>query len=76
MTEQDARRILLNYREVDDETGNEYGYVIRKCCGKDGEGYIFQCEISDVNYDDLDAVFRSYPLIGVYPDGLVVQIPT
>lgn len=76
MTERDARRILSAYREVDDETGNEYGYVIQKCCGKDGEGYIFQCEIEDVNYDDLDAVFRSYPLIGVYPDGLVVQIPT
>ena len=76
MTENEARTILQDYREMDDDTGEEYGYVIQECCGKDGEGYVFQCKIEGVDYDTLDDVMRNLPLMAVYPDGTVANIPT
>ena len=76
MTENEARTILQDYRETDNDTGEEYGYVIQECCGKDGEGYVFSCKIEGVDYDTLDDVMRNLPLIAVYPDGTVVNVPT
>ena len=43
MTEQEAREILQKFREKDDDTGEEYGYIIQECCGRDGTGYVFRC---------------------------------
>ncbi len=76
MTENEARAILQDYRETDNDTGEEYGYVIQECCGKDSEGYVFRCKIEGVDYDTLDDVMRNLPLIAVYPDGTVVNVPT
>ena len=76
MTENEARTILQDYRETDNDTGEEYGYVIQECCGKAGEGYVFRCKIEGVDYDTLDDVMRNLPLIAVYPDGTVVNVPT
>ena len=60
MTEQEAREILQKFREKDDDTGEEYGYIIQECCGKDETGYVFRC---------------SLPLMAVYPDGTVLNTP-
>ena len=76
MTQNEARTILRDYCETDNDTGEEYGYVIQECCGKDGEGYVFRCKIEGVDYDTLDDVMRNPPLIAVYPDGTVVNVPT
>lgn len=76
MTEKEARKILQDYRETDDDTGEEYGYVIQECCGTDGDGFVFQCKVEGVDYDALDAVTGNLPLLAVYPDGTVVNVPT
>lgn len=75
MTENEARKILQDYRETDDDTGEKYGYVIQECCGTDGDGFVFRCKIEGVDYDALDAVMGNLPLMAVYPDGTVVNVP-
>lgn len=78
MTEHEARTILESYREVDEDTGEEYGHKIIRCLGSDSDGYVFECkstgyldlntmtfvESSDVTYE-----------VAVYSDGTVVCIP-
>ena len=71
MTEQEARKSLQGYQEIDDDTGEKYGYIIQESCGKDGEGYIFRCKVEGVDYSPKD----NLPLLGVYPDGTVISIP-
>ena len=71
MTENEARHILSNYRELDDDTGEEYGYIIQECCGKDGEGYVFRCKAEGAEYDET----QDLPLLAVYPEGMVLIIP-
>lgn len=71
MTEQEARNILKNFRETDDDTGEQYGYIIQKCCGKDGNGYVFQCKVEGMEYKPTDQL----PLLAVYPDGTIMNVP-
>ena len=78
MTEHEARKILENYREVDEDTGEKYDHKIIRCLGSDGDGYIFECKSN--GYLDLktmtfvespDAAYE----VAVYSDGTVVCIP-
>ena len=71
MTENEARDILSHFRELDDDTGEEYGYIIQECCGKDGEGYVFRCKAEGAEYDET----QDLPLLAVYPEGMVLIIP-
>lgn len=43
MTEKEARNKLKSYREIDEDTGEEYGYQIVKSLSPDGNGYLFEC---------------------------------
>lgn len=71
MTEKEARKILQDYHETDDNTDEEYGYVIQECCGTDGNGYVFRCKAEGVEYGK----DTNLPLIAVYPDGTVIPVP-
>lgn len=71
MTEQEAREILQKFREKDDDTGEEYGYIIQECCGRDGTGYVFRCKAEG----DVYGKDASLPLMAVYPDGTVLNTP-
>ena len=71
MTEQEAKKVLQEYRDTDDYTGEKYGYIIQESCGKDGDGYIFRCKAEGVDYAPED----NLPLLGVYPDGTVISVP-
>lgn len=71
MSENEARKILSDYKEVDDDTGKTYGYIIQECCGKDGDGYLFQCKAEGVEYDNT----QTLPILAVYPDGTVLTLP-
>ena len=78
MTELEARTILENYREADDDTGEEYGHKIIRCLGGDNDGYIFECK-SD-GYLDLNAgvLVKSTNVtyqVAVYPDETVICLP-
>ncbi len=71
MTEKEARDILSGYREIDDDTGERYGYTIQECCGKDGDGYLFRCRAEGVEYSGTDDL----PILAVYPDKTVIAVP-
>lgn len=71
MTENEARKILLEYREEDDETGEMYGFDIDCLVGKNGDGFVFRCKADGVTYDSVE----EFPLYGVYPDGTVLCVP-
>ena len=71
MTEQEARAILQKFRKKNEDTGKEYGFIIQECCGRDGDGYVFQCKAEGFAYGK-DA---KLPLIGVYPDGEILSLP-
>ena len=78
MTELEARTILENYREVDDDTGEEYGHEIIRCLGGDNGSYIFECKSG--GYLDLKTgVFVESSTVtyevAVYPDGTVICLP-
>lgn len=78
MTEEEARTILENYREVDDDTGEEYSHKIICCLGSDNDYYIFKCK-SDGCLDLKTGSFvksenASYE-VAVCPDGTVLGIP-
>ena len=78
MTEFEARTILENYREADDDTGEEYGHNISRCRGSDNDGYIFECKSN--GYLDLKtgmfvkSTNATYQ-VAVYPDGTVICLP-
>lgn len=71
MTEQEARKILQNFREIDDDTDEEYGYIIQECCGKNESAYVFRCKAEGAVYGK----DTNLPLMAVYPDGSVIAIP-
>lgn len=78
MTELEARTILENYREVDDDTGEEYGHKVICCRGGDNDGYVFECS-SEGCLDLKTGVFvksttATYE-VAVYPDGAVICLP-
>lgn len=75
MTEQEARNVLAAYREVDEDTGEEYGYTIQKYCGE-SNAHVFQCKVEGVDYDALEPEMRDLPLMAVFPDGTVETLPT
>ena len=75
MNKEEAKKILSMYRETDDDTGEEFGYIIQDYVTKDGEAYIFRCKVEGVDYDSLTGIFVNLPLIAVYPDGTVLNIP-
>lgn len=78
MTEQEARTILENYNDIDDNTGEEYNHTIIRCLGGDNDGYIFECG-SNGSLDLKAGMFvettsATYE-VAVYSDGTVVCIP-
>ena len=66
MTEQEARKILGDYRELDEDTGEKYSYDILKCLGADCNGFVFECRA-----DGVDGTC----VMGVYPGGVVLCAP-
>ena len=78
MTEHEARTILENYREVDEDTGEEYGHNIIRCLGSDNDGYIFECR-SNGHLDLKTGLFVEDPnatyQMAVYPDETVNCLP-
>ena len=75
MTKEEAKKILSMYRETDDDTREEYGYIIQDYVGKDGEAHIFRCKVEGIDYDSLTGIFANLPLMAVYPDGTVLNVP-
>ena len=75
MTKEEAKKILSAYREIDDDTNEEYGYIIQDYVGEDDEAYIFRCKIEGVDYDSLTGIFANFPLMAVYSDGTVLTVP-
>ena len=73
MTKEEAKKILSAYRETDD--GEEYGYIIQDYVGEDDKVHIFRCKVEGVDYDSLTGVFANLPLIAVFPDGTILNIP-
>lgn len=78
MTEQEARKILEEYREFDEDTGEKYGHKIIRCLGSNRDCYIFQCKSNgylDLNtmtfVESPDATYE----VAVYLDGTVICIP-
>lgn len=71
MTEKEARQKVEAYREIDEDTGEEYGYIVQRCCGRDRDGYVFECKVADVLYAEGDIL----PLLAVYPDGTILYPP-
>lgn len=76
MTEKEARKVLAAHREVDEDTGEEYGYTIQKYCGESDHAHVFQCKVDGVDYDTLEPEMRDLPLMAVFPDGTVETLPT
>ena len=66
MTEKEAKKILLDYRECDDN-GAEYGYRILSSIGADGNGFVFEC-CADGETEKC--------LMGVYPNNTILTLPT
>ena len=64
-----AEKILLAYREIDEETGQEYGYQITEYLGPDGNGQIFKV-ICDDGAEDYEPI-----PVGVYPPDRVMFLP-
>lgn len=78
MTELEARTILENYREADDDTGEEYGHKIIRCLGGDNDGYIFECKSDgylDLNAGVLVKSTNATYQVAVYPDETVICLP-
>lgn len=71
MTEKEARQKVEAYREIDEDTGEEYGYIVQRYCGRVGDGYAFECKATDVPYAEDDIL----PLLAVYPDGRILNLP-
>lgn len=71
MTEQEARKILTDYREIDDDTGEKFGYFIQNCVGKKENAFYFECKVEGVEYHDGDKL----PIVAVFPDGSVLVLP-
>lgn len=72
MTEQEARKVLEMYRETDDDTGEDYGYIIRNYIGKREDAFYFECKVEGVEYSDSDKL----PIVAVFPDSFVLVLPT
>lgn len=64
-----AEKILLAYRERDEETQQEYGYQITEYLGPDGDGQTF-----NVICDDEAEDYEPIP-VGVYPPDRVMFLP-
>lgn len=71
MTEQEAREILAAYREIDDNTGEDYGYIIQNCIGMKDDSFFFECKVEGVKYHNGDQL----PVIAVFPDKSVFVLP-
>lgn len=72
MTKQEAKKILETYREIDDDTGEEYGYIIQSYNGEFNGDFEFSCKAEGVKYKPTDTL----PLVVVCSDGKVVFPPT
>lgn len=70
MTEREARTILENYREVDEDTGEEHKYIIRYCAGNDANAFFFECKIEGYEYQQGVIL----PMIAVYSDGRILSL--
>lgn len=69
MDQATAEKILLAYRELDEETEQEYGYKITGYLGPDADGHTF-----NVICDDGAADYEPVP-VGVYPPDTVLFLP-
>lgn len=57
MTGKEARNKLKSYREIDEDTGEEYGYQIVKSLSPDGNGYLFECMQEGTDFVCVMAVY-------------------
>jgi len=71
MTEQEARKVLEAYRETDDDTGEEFGYLIQNFLEKSDDAFFFECKVEGVEYHDGGQL----PVVAVYPDKSVFVLP-
>lgn len=71
MTEKEARKILSDYREIDPDTGESYGYIIQESDGRYGDAFVFLCKIEGLEYDAPPDLVP----VEVHPDGRVYVLP-
>ena len=45
MSEKEARAILQDYWEEDEDTGEEYSLTVKECIYSDGVQFVFRCEL-------------------------------
>lgn len=63
MTEKEAKKKLEAYREIDEDTGEEYAYRVVKSLGPDGNGYLFECTPEGTDFVCVVAVYPEYVLM-------------
>lgn len=71
MMEKEARKILEEYREFDDNTGETYRYIIQRSAGNDANAFFFESKIEGYEYQQGTIL----PMIATYSDGRVLSLP-
>ena len=71
MTENEARNLLEQDVETNEDTREFWSLNVLDVIGKTGNGYVFNCIEDGVNKDD----YTILPKYAVFPDGTILVVP-